>query len=86
MIVQDFVKGISHSRHNATNNTWDIWCTFCESFNIDPTLDAIPDPIPLLHLLLIPTDMAHLLPAKLRFAAAQWEFLRTVLAIYIWCC
>jgi thiol-disulfide isomerase/thioredoxin len=45
----DIAHGVCPSRVVSAQNTWKIWCHFCDSINVDPGLSQFQDPFPVLY-------------------------------------
>ena len=48
LAMQAFRAGTVPARTRSKDNTWLRWCGYCEELGVDPMLDSVEDPIPLL--------------------------------------
>lgn len=63
-VANTFALGVCASRRGATDNTFNIWESFCLDHNIDPTLEQYQDPIPLLQVSGHRYRQGHLAPSQ----------------------
>ncbi len=46
----EVAAGVHSSRASTDRTNWRQWCAFCRDLRLDPSLDGVQDPIPLLQM------------------------------------
>jgi len=50
LIKQTATTATTATRTGASDTSWHIWCTFCQDLHMDPYLNQLDDPIPLIQI------------------------------------
>jgi hypothetical protein len=69
---EDVQAGVVSSRADATSAHWAIWEQFCRRFSLDPTLQGIKDPVPILQAFAYAYRHGHIIQVTDRSGLALW--------------